>query len=117
MDKTLLNSIISDVAIPEILSFIHSHHAATGTLPTEAEVKAHMHANAARVVGNIDAFLATKGQAPLRQASAESATMIWSDFGGDGTVSTSRAGEVADCNESTNEGDPVTECQKAKLGI
>lgn len=53
----------------------------------------------------------------LPHLAKDRASIIWGDVPGLNTVSTSRAGEVAECGDSTADGDPVTDCQAAILGL
>lgn len=58
-----------------------------------------------------------KTPAPAVARTASAGTMIWGDEPGANSVPTSRAGEVAECGDSTEPGDPVTDCQAAILGL
>lgn len=58
MDPTLLAIIIKDLVVPEVISFVRGHYAANGTLPTDADVIAHLALDADRYIATGQAFLA-----------------------------------------------------------
>jgi hypothetical protein len=58
MDPSLIQTLVTQIAVPEILNFVRAHHATTGELPTDAEVEAHMQTHADAIVAKAKAFVA-----------------------------------------------------------
>jgi hypothetical protein len=52
----LIGSVLSDIFIPELISFIREHYATTGQLPTDADIEAAMVARADRIIAKGQAF-------------------------------------------------------------
>lgn len=61
MDKqqrtAVVSSLITEIAIPEVLAFVRRRHQETGELPTEADVRAHLASDAAGVIARGEGFL------------------------------------------------------------
>jgi len=58
---SLVNSLITNIAIPELMKWLRSRHPDPDSLPTDEQAIAHFHANVAGGVSEADAFLALKG--------------------------------------------------------
>jgi hypothetical protein len=53
----IVSSLISEVAVPEVLAFIRRRHQETGALPSDDEVRAHLATDAAGVIARGEVFL------------------------------------------------------------
>lgn len=58
LPPAVANTLINDIAVPEILRFITSFHKAAGSFPTEAQVIAGVPLLANKMISKYDAFLA-----------------------------------------------------------
>jgi hypothetical protein len=55
--SAVVSSLITEVAVPEILSFVRRRHEETGALPSEEDVRAHLEADANAVIARGEVFL------------------------------------------------------------
>jgi hypothetical protein len=55
--SAVVSSLITEVAVPEILAFVRRRHQETGALPSEADVRAHLEADANAVIARGEVFL------------------------------------------------------------
>jgi hypothetical protein len=55
--EAVVSSLVSEIAVPELLAFIRRRHQETGTIPDDAEVRAHLAADANGTIARGEAFL------------------------------------------------------------
>jgi hypothetical protein len=53
----IATSLIHEIAVPELLAFIRRRHQETGAIPDDAEVRAHLAADANGTIARGEAFL------------------------------------------------------------
>lgn len=53
----ILWAILQKAVLPEVLRAVTDHFAATGTIPTEAELEAKLHADADAIAARMSAFI------------------------------------------------------------
>lgn len=66
MDEALLLSLLKDVVVPEVASFISAHYAKTGELPTQQELQAQIDTLATTILTKA-AALTAQAQADLNK--------------------------------------------------
>lgn len=58
MNPQLIAILVNNILVPEIVGIIRRHHASTGEVPTEEEIKAQMNVKADALIAQADAWLA-----------------------------------------------------------
>jgi hypothetical protein len=55
--EAVVSSLVSEIAVPELLAFIRRRHQETGAIPDDAEIRAHLTADANGTIARGEAFL------------------------------------------------------------